>query len=241
MRSRIETYLKFSDYNPDINQKLNKLADYSTLDLDSCLVAIELFERDYEKSIDFEANRTKIEHLISMIRNLISTISTDNSSPKYAVICRKYNLFRFYQLFLSDVVLKELSRKSLESLFNEMISWLKVKLIKDSNKFCFKSNIASVELLNEICTKTWKRARFELINMGAKCKCCGMVKSDFRAYFSNDCECRVCADCELLSRSRTANGKTVCVVCNREIRLVDRKFNVVAQNGQISIALDQIP
>lgn len=247
IRHKIETYLKFSDYNSKIDEKVEKLKDFSTLDLDSCIFTIDLFERDYQKIVEFDKVRIKLEHLINMIRNLISntTDPSDCQSDKFAIICRKQNLFRFYYLLLNDVVLKNPTGSNYSSrlnvVFKEMIDSLKVKFIKDAQQLCFKTNKASISYLHEFTSKLMYNCRKQLFNYGEKSKCCGKERLEYKVYLTSECNCQVCKDCEAISKSNFANGKTVCMVCKKTIGITGTKFKVTGKPGEISIFMTEIP
>lgn len=247
LRWKIDKYLKFSEYNIQVTDKLERLGDFTSLDVESCLATIDLFERDYQKLIDFEAMRVNLEQLLTMIRNLISawSLSTEPETQRHELVRRKYDQLRFFRLYLADVVLKEPQDTSaLETCFNDAINFLKIRLIKDSHaNLCFKSSGASIDMLNDLCTRTWQRARLELLNEGARSKCCAQEKQLYHVFFTNDCNCRICTSCVNYSKSQfDAQTKTVlCIACRKSIRIVSNKFNVKAPSKEITIALNEIP
>lgn len=251
-RSKIEVYLKFSHITPAITNKIGPNVHLSLLDVNSCLVAIQQFERDYENPLDFEATRVRLERLLHMVRDVLASLTSTSSSGNFELIKRKYDLLRFYHLYLVDVVLRdhEHNRQTLAPIFKETNTMLKVRLLDQLRHgsggpiLSFKASESGILLLNETCAKTWQYARRELLGVRGKAQCCGEEKMKFRAFFTtSECNCFVCVDCEHAVRSRTPPNAAslVCPVCRKTVQLVNRKFDVPTSPGELSIALEDIP
>ena len=226
-KAKLDVYLSFSTINPEINIDLEKKLNSSvTIDLDSCLAAIGLFEKPKLAIANYGEMKKSLDVLVKAVRNNLGTFMNNEayanntaSSEKLNQIVSKYNALRFFSLFLDNVVLKARAYKfenMNEKLFNLLINRLKVDFFKRT-VFDFSSS-QYIECVHTFLTVCVLNARRCLFNQYKEASCCGKeCLAPMKKVISNVCECLVCPDCDQVMRTHMARNKTVCLGCKREI------------------------
>lgn len=228
LKNKIDTYLKFSNFEPDINKNLDQNTDFNTIDFDSCLVSIDLYQRQSQKSSNtMENSHRTLENHLRMIRYAINVLNSPSDMAKYNKILAKYKSFKLLHLFLEDVCLKQ---ESLTPVYPDMINALKFRILKEAIDFKSK---AGIDYIHDFITLCIRQARKFLFEQSIVSKCCKRECVSYKKLYST-CGCLVCSDCEIIIKSRIVNSKIYCLSCNKE-------SSVNVYNNQISIYVTEIP
>lgn len=252
VRYKFELYLKFSNFSSQkIDRRMESLDDVTCLELDACLATMDLFERErqHQQLADFNDTRIKIEQLLRMNSHLMSAlddvkVNTPNYNTRLSQITSKSASYKFFRQFMSCVVLRHDTyhskfRPKLNGIFNDSINSLKFQIIKSPFEFTRKS---FVDFMHEFICKLVHNTRVELFNFDKVSKCCHQIRTNYRRYLTEDCECYVCEQCEPASKIGFNNAKAVCMSCRKEIRINRSKYgNLPIGQHDISIELTKIP
>jgi hypothetical protein len=205
----IYEYLKFSNFMPSINDRLENSTNISHIDLRACLTCIELYEKKLENS-DLEKSTKDLDGLIKLVQNvLVKNPSVDIEKKYFALIFLKL----FYQNILSY-------NNSQKDFLNSLINILKIKYLREMD---FK-NKNTIESIHEFILKAISKANEYLFKENTVSNCCNVKCKRFRIIYTDNCSCLVCEDCEKLMASRLLSMKTTCLSCKKQI-IVKRDAN----------------
>lgn len=160
IRQNINDYLKFSSFEPSLNDDLRSLNNYNDIDFDSCIICIQKFERKVQKD-DPNKSKNELCVLLHLVKNTL-TRAKDRSDKnaklvqKYEYIQKKHDFLRVFYLFLENVMLDdsfEMNDATLGAL-SHLATLLKVKYAKEFEKNYDKSTIENLhEFLIKCVTK----------------------------------------------------------------------------------------
>ncbi|CAF0704523.1 unnamed protein product [Brachionus calyciflorus] len=228
LKPRNELYLKFSSFNPMINTKLLSMNTFENIDLDSCINAIDLFSREQEKLENLEKSSKKLEKLLNLIRSVIILAKDRSNLEQYENIVQKYDSFKLLLLLMVDVCDQNLDL--LQDIYSDLITMMKLLILK--NNLNFKKR-RSIELVSEFLIKCVDKARTVCFSQSSVSKCCNQKCAHFKKLNTQDCQCFICSDCEIVVRSKLTGNRVVCRVCRKQV-------NVQIINNQISTSLTEI-
>lgn len=156
----INDYLKFSSFEPSLNDDLRNLTSYTDIDFDSCVICIQKFEKKIQKE-DPNSSKNELCVLLHLVKNTL-TKGKERSEKnlklqhKYEYIQKKHDFLRIFYLFLDNVMLNETVENSdaITAVLSHLATLLKVKYSKEFEKAYDKSTLEHLhEFLIKCVTK----------------------------------------------------------------------------------------
>lgn len=228
IHEKIISYLKFSEFEPKLNEHIRTLANFNEIDLDSCLGSIKIFQQTLQNTDIFDTLKRlrKLSQLIKSTLSKFRTAPTDAIKLKYDQVLKKFDVLRVNYLFMDNVLMHEYSFKQdvMIKFLCSLANMLKIKYLKSAQS----SGIATgfdkkcLEDVHEFLGKCVAKAREVLFLTNTISQCCQQKCSRYKLVLNSDCACEnciVCEECELKMISMLNGNATVCLVCRKNIHL----------------------
>lgn len=144
IRDNMNEYLKFSAFDPSINDdlNLNKYRNYSEIDIDSSIICIQKFETKIQQ---YGPQNTKSDLCIlqHLVKNTLTNCKKNGSfnQNRFEYLEKKHDFLRIFYLFVENVMLTEAfeNNDDIHVVLNFSSNLLKVKYSKEFEKAYDKS------------------------------------------------------------------------------------------------------
>jgi hypothetical protein len=147
IRLSITDYLKFSAFEPSLNDDMHSMNNYADIDIDSCIICIQKFEKKIQKD-DPIKSKNELCILSHLVKNTLTKlkeklIENNRLRNKYDYIQKKHDFLRIYYLFLENIMLNENMEyhENVIATLSTLATLLKVKYAKEFEKVYDKNTL----------------------------------------------------------------------------------------------------
>lgn len=241
VREKINTFLKFSTFEPKLVDQIQANFDYNEIDLEACLASIKIFEQSTQKS-DVIGSLHRLRKLTQLVKTTLTKIKNDrapgyenNSNPKYNLARNKFDFLQINYQFMDNVLLQSYRHRSREilSMTCQLANILKIKyLIKNvqPSRECLIFDRKIFDNIHEFLGKCVLKAKELLFKTNTVSNCCASKSLKYKLIQRGtncDCEeCIVCEKCEIKMISILNDSKTVCPICRKNIQIQCDAFSI---------------